>query len=172
VLQPYKLLTGKPGKSVLDIATDAFIYKYDFRESMYWEATALARAWRNDEDGTIYRPTPKSNALYYMKQAMRYGDKDKAVKYMKEYFEIGGTALGMSMSFANMNPAYGMTSDKAEEKRNAFLESLSEVERKRWDIGVDYYDNVLNVDEMAAAVKGIDDSGKAVMVLEGWIRGE
>ena len=71
--------------------------------------------------------TPKGNALYNARLALRYGDKDAQVKYMSEYFELGGTLKGLGQSLSNMHPLAGMS----EKEQIAFVLTLDEDEKKK-----------------------------------------
>jgi hypothetical protein len=120
----------------------------------------VKREYQGDTDNTIYGQTPKSNALYYMKTAIRYKDKDAALKYLDDYFENGGTAKGVTQSIAMLNPLYGYTSKDSIEKGQAFVNSLSSDEKDKLRIAINYYENDLMLPENVSAMlrkKGITD---------------
>lgn len=148
----YRVVAGKPTKGIGDIAKGAVTYTYDYKESAYYEILDIKREYQGDTDNTIYGQTPKSNALYYMKTAIRYKDKETALKYLEEYFENGGTAKGISQSIAMLNPMYGYTSKDTIEKGQAFVKSLSNDEKDKLKIAMNYYENDLmlpgNVSDM------------------------
>lgn len=143
----YKGVTGKPVKNGLwDTIQNMVIYKYDTMESAYWDTIANKRNWQNQAQTSV-DPTPKSNALYYMKQAIRYGEADKAKKYMKEYFKQGGTGKGIVTSINTMNPYYGFTSDDNKAKGDEWVASLDAVEREKLESAVSYYNSYLAIPE-------------------------
>ena len=143
----YKGVTGKPVKNGLwDTVQNMAVYKYDTMESAYWDTIANKRNWQNQAQTSV-DPTPKSNALYYMKQAIRYGEADKAKKYMKEYFKQGGTGKGIVTSINTMNPYYGFTSDDNKAKGDEWVASLNEIEREKLESAVSYYNSYLAIPE-------------------------
>ena len=156
----YRAVVGKPTKGVTDIAKGAVTYSYDYKESAYYEILDIKREYQGDTDNTIYGQTPKSNALYYMKTAIRYKDKKAALKYLDEYFENGGTAKGISQSIEMLNPMYGYTGKDTIAKGQEFVNSLSDDEKDKLKIAIDYYENDLMLPENVSAMlrkKGITD---------------
>ena len=147
----YRVVAGKPTKGAGDIAKGAVIYSYDYKESAYYEILDIKREYQGDTDNTIYGQTPKSNALYYMKTAIRYKDKKAALKYLDEYFENGGTAKGIAQSMDMLNPMYGYTGKDTIEKGEAFVASLSEEEKEKLKIAQDYYEKDLMLPEEVTA---------------------
>ena len=146
----YNTVTGKPTRGAGDILKESgeilkgsVIYSYDYKESAYYEILDIKREWQDSDNGSIYKPTPKSNALYYMKTAVRYKDKKAAMKYLDKYFENGGTGKGIKQAFAALNPMYGFTGKDTVEKGKAFTASLSEDEKEKLKIAQDFYENDL-----------------------------
>ena len=156
----YRIVAGKPTKGIGDIAKGAVTYSYDYKESAYYEILDIKREYQGDTDNTIYGQTPKSNALYYMKTAIRYKDKEAALKYLDKYFENGGTAKGIAQSMEMLNPMYGYTGKDTIAKGQEFVNSLSDDEKDKLKIAIDYYENDLmlpaNVSSMLRK-KGITD---------------
>ena len=151
VAEEYKMLTGKPTRGFGEYVKGAFIYHYDEKESAYYEILDVKREYQGDEDGSIYKPTDKSNAIYYMKTAIRYKDKKAALKYLEKYFENGGTAKGITQSIAMLNPMYGYTSEDTLEKGEAFVKSLSDDEKDKLKIAMNYYEQDLMLPENVSA---------------------
>ena len=144
----YKLVRGKPVKNnnLTDIIQNAVVYKYDALESAYWDTINNVNNWKGSE-GTLRKPEPHQLALYYAKQAIRYGEADKAKKYVKEFFKLGGTGSGIVDSISSMNPYWGMTSDESKEKRKAFESSLSAVDYEKLQSAVYFYQSFLEIPE-------------------------
>ncbi len=82
-----------------------------------------------------------------MKTAIRYKDKDAALKYLDEYFENGGTAKGIEQSIRMLNPMYGYTGKDTFEKGQEFINSLSYEEKEKLKIAQEYYENDLMLPE-------------------------
>lgn len=168
----YNEITGKPTRGAGEIAKGSIVYNYDYKESAYYEILDIKREYQGKTDNTIYGTDAKSNALYYMKTAVRYKDEDAALKYLDEYFENGGTVKGIKQSFATLNPMYGYTGKDTIEKGKAFIKSLTSDEREKLLIAQDYYENDLMLPENVLdklGRKGITDE-EAKNVLKGYIR--
>lgn len=156
----YDNVTGKPTRGVSNILKSAFIYSYDSKESAYYEIQDLKRSFQGNETGNIYGPTAKSNALYYMKTAIRYKDKKAAYKYLDEYFKNGGTVKGIKQSISTLNPMYGFTGKETAAKGAEFIASLTDEQKDKLRIAQDYYENDLMLPENVLAIlgqKGITD---------------
>ena len=150
----YNEVTGKPTKGWGDLAKSMVVYSYDYEESAYYEILDIKRKYQGDTDNTIYGADKKSNALYYMKQAVKYKDEKAAYKYLDEYFENGGTARGIKQSLAMLNPLYGYTSEETYEKGVEFIASLSEEEKEKLKIAHEYYEKELMLPENVLAFLG------------------
>ncbi len=108
-----------------------FLYKSDPEETAYYEVRDLVSRWQQQHgEGGVYGGgalSAKSQALRYYKMALRYGDKEAAQKYLKEYMLLGGTKQGMATSMKAMDPLSGL---KTTEKPK-FLKSLSKADREQ-----------------------------------------
>ena len=156
----YRAVAGKPTKGIGDMVKGAVTYSYDYKESAYYEILDIKREYQGDTDNTIYGQTPKSNALYYMKTAIRYKDKKAALKYLDEYFENGGTAKGITQSIEMLNPMYGYTGKDTIAKGQEFVNSLNDDEKDKLKVAINYYENDLMLPENVSAMlrkKGITD---------------
>ena len=153
----YNELSGKPAKGWGDVLKSTFIYDYDYKESAYYEILDVKREYQGDESGSIYKATDKSNALYYMKQAVRYKDKDAALKYLDEYFENGGTGKGIKQSISMMNPIYGFTGKDSAEELDKFIATLTDEQKEKLKIAQDYYENDLMLPEKVSELLGKKD---------------
>ena len=153
----YRVVAGKPNKGIADIVKGSITYSYDYKESAYYEILDIKREYQKNTDNTIRFPTEQENALYYMKTAIRYKDKKSALKYLDEYFENGGTAKGIATSIATLNPMYGYTSEDTIEKGQAFVNSLSDEEKEKLKIAIEYYENDLMLPEnVSSLLRGKD----------------
>ena len=163
----YNEITGKPTRGIGEILKGSVVYDYNYKESAYYEILDIKRKYQGKTDNTIYGTDAKSNALYYMKTAVRYKDKDAALKYLDEFFENGGTAKGIKQSFATLNPMHGFTSKDTVKKGEAFIASLSADEKEKLKIAQDYYEKDLMLPENVLALlgkKGItEDEAKNVL---------
>lgn len=175
VSEIYDELTGKPSRGWGDIIKSGLIYSYDANESVYYEVLDLKREFQGDSgDGTIYKPDDKSNALYYMKKAVRLKDEKAALKYVDEYFENGGTAKGIKKSFAMLNPMYGFTGKDTIEKGKAFIASLDDEQKAKLQMAQRYYEEELGLPENVLALLGKKNitTEEAKNVLKNYIKAQ
>ena len=142
----YNEVTGKPTKgNVLDLLTGAFVYKYDQKESAYWDTINAKYNFADKDSRNIYFPDDKSKALHYMKQAMRYGETNKALKFLDDYFEAGGTGNGFEKSMQRLDPMYGYKSDDKKGEWQEFKNSLDEAGYNKLRAAFDYYEDYLKL---------------------------
>jgi hypothetical protein len=147
----YKQLAGKPNKG-LGEWSKLLISSTDPGESAYYKNWEKVRDWRDKlgkDDVGSFKPSTKSNALYYYKQAMKYQDMDAARKYYMKYVELSGglnkagkvpkkTLKSISRSIKRANPKSRIPSGTW----NAFIKTLSKGERKTWNEGIKWYNSV------------------------------
>jgi hypothetical protein len=140
----YRVATDLPDKGWTDLAERALSNKYDPMESSYWDTVSRVYEWKEDvlgQKGQGYYESPKSQALYYYKKSIRYGDKEAAKKYLLDYFRAGGTAKGYEQSMRWLNPLAGI----AKKYWPVFYNSLDEGEKKAYKRAMAYYQQMLNV---------------------------
>jgi hypothetical protein len=73
------------------------------------------------------RPTPKQNALYYYKKAIKYDDREQANRWLQRYKELGGTISGINKSISKSRPMSFIPI----KFRAQFLQDLSSREKKQ-----------------------------------------
>jgi hypothetical protein len=138
--QVYRYLTDKPtggiGKDVAALVS----YSTNPGESAYYTARQIVSDFserQGDETATII-PTKKQNALYYHKQALRYGDKELAERWKKRYMDMGGTERGMAMSIEKSHPLASLSN----KKRKQFEAELTTDEQAIIAKAVQWYEKV------------------------------
>jgi diguanylate cyclase (GGDEF)-like protein len=118
--RPYRIVSGKPRRGStaaerlwFDITSMAF-YNNDPGEMAYYQTISWTFEFMEKVDegigGSSYSPSDKSNAMYYYRQALKYGDLPSAERYLKKYVELGGTQKGMTQSIARAHPLNRVTS--------------------------------------------------------------
>lgn len=90
----FRAVTDRPDRPYRESWSDLLVYKYDLGESAYWRIKELVHAYRKKlgEAGEGSFSSPRSNALWNAKRALRYGDADAYAGYLLRYRELGGTA--------------------------------------------------------------------------------
>jgi len=140
---PYQWVTGKPkpGASASEqLANDLlkiFTYTVEPGVQAYYDTRSKVYDWK-DKNGLESgggSPTSKGNALYYYKQAMKYGDLKAAEKYIRQYAELGGTAQGIKQSIRMAHPLAGIS----KKNRARFYNDLTPADKKRLKQAIKWY---------------------------------
>ncbi len=138
----YSTIAGLPQRSYGDILSDMFYYKDDPGQSAYWEMRDAVSAYQKEIGKASYYAgvfSPRSNALYNLKLALRYQDKKAAEKYLTEYANLGGTWPGLETSLRNMHPLHGLT----KQEQNEFIATLDAEGLRRLYQALLFYEDVL-----------------------------
>jgi hypothetical protein len=142
--EEYERIKGMPvNDNYLESWYKAFAYKSDPKANAYYRILDLKANFEKKELGQFqsysYSDSPKTKDLYYFKLGLKYGDKEAAKKYLKKYFEEGGTTKGLAKSLETMNPIYGLDEDELTQ----FATWLTPEERKDLKKAMEfYYDTV------------------------------
>lgn len=137
----YRMLAGKPTRGYGQSLESFFDYKVDPSEAAYNEILGLKSDYlRKIGKGTgDVASSPRSNAAYYLKLALRYGDLDAARRYLAEYKALDGTPQGLRQSLEQLDPLAGMK----DSERQAFLHTLTADDRARLAKAREFYQSVL-----------------------------
>jgi len=139
----YRRVIGRPRPPSDSSALGTFLdwtvaYRVDPKEAAYWNARGNAMEWakkRGKESG-YGEPTERSNALYYHKMALKWGDKAAAERFLKQYEDLGGNEAGLNKSIKKSHPLGGLAKKDWEE----YKESLTKEEQDELDIALGFYD--------------------------------
>lgn len=108
----YRHAAGKPirGDSVAarvmnDLAS-VFTYTADPGEMAYHDTRALVSEFLKDKgiERPMVDPTSRSNALYYYKQAIKFGHVEAAERYLEKYKAMGGKMKYLKVSIKRAHP--------------------------------------------------------------------
>lgn len=140
----YRLVTGKPMRSLSEELQGVVLYNTDPGEAAYWDVKSLSIEFLKEKGREFPSITPseRSNALYYFKQALRYGDKKATQKWYDEYMKLGGTPRGMNQSIKLSTPD-GSVPKKLKDE---FLDSLSEKETQELEKANEWYNRNIKID--------------------------
>jgi DNA repair protein RadC len=137
----YRRVTGKPRKPTtgpVNTVLDALItYSTDPGEASYWLVRGETVDWMR-ESGREFpdvTPTERSNALYYFKKATAWGDEAAADRWLRRYYELGGTAKGLQQSVRRAHPLGAIPQGM----RASFIESLNERDREALRRALQWY---------------------------------
>lgn len=151
----YDWAAGKPkrGGTVGErLANDLLalgFYTSDPGETAYYDIVKRVADWREKagKEQPAIVPTDKANALYYYKQALKFGDIGAAERYLNRYYELGGTERGLGESIKRAHPL-GMIAKK---DRSAFLKTLSPEEMERYRLALRWYQETYRGEAAAEA---------------------
>jgi hypothetical protein len=118
------------------------VYSVEPKESAYYAILDVKQSFQKKigkyQEG--YSESARSNALYNLKLAMRYGDKKATDKYLQEYVTLGGNAKGIEKSLDALNPLYGLSGGN----KRKFLESLKPDEEKQLQMAQEFYKELVS----------------------------
>lgn len=135
----YRYITKKPLKSIGEETANLILYNVDPGEAAYY--TMRQRAFDfNKAHGVEFGsndPTPKSNAIYYYKQSLKYGNSKLAAYWMDKYTALGGTDEGLykSIDLGQVEMAV------KKNLRDEWYESLDEQDNQMLEMANRWYDN-------------------------------
>ena len=134
---PYRYFAGKPTRGAGTDILGVVAYTSDPGESAYYDFGSNARTWleNNNVEVPSITPTRRSNALYYYKQAIKYGDKEAAERYLAEYKKEGGNRKMMMQSVRKMRPITMVP----RKYRRKFMDSLSPSDRETMQRANDWW---------------------------------
>jgi len=137
----YRAMAGKPSRRYKETLPLAVIYKTDPGQVAYSNIFEAKQEYLKSigKYGEGFWLTPKGDALYNWKLAIRYKDKTAEAKYLKEYINEGGTAKGAKMAIKKMNPVAGLS----KEDTALFLGSLDEEGKEDLNKAAEFYFEVL-----------------------------
>lgn len=133
----YIAINGLPSKSYVESLKTTAFYKMDPEQGAYRQILDLKRDFlkKHGSESDGFWISPKGQALYNFKLALRYEDKRAAQKYMAEYIKLSALSgqtdadkikQGLRMSLAAMSPLFGLN----EKMQQEFVTGLSEEEQK------------------------------------------
>jgi hypothetical protein len=140
---PYQWMTGKPKKGstasehLVNDLLQMFTYTTEAGVQAYYDTRSQVYDWKdkNGQESGGGQPTSRGNALYYYKQAMKYGDLEAADRYIRKYAELGGTYQGLKQSIRMAHPLSGIK----KQDRARFLSELTPAQRDRLNQAIQWY---------------------------------
>jgi hypothetical protein len=114
------------------------VYSSDPGEQAYYDTRKMVFDWldKQDVERPSGKPTKRSNALYYYRQALKYGDFNAAERYLRKYYEMGGTSRTLRQSIKRAHPLASITP----RKRFSFRQSLGPQEAQLLKQALTWYD--------------------------------
>lgn len=142
---PYKIVKGLiSGEkySNLEEFRNLFLYSQNAELAAYYYTKNLVGDFRKRVLGETFHNdslSPKSDALYRMKTALRFNDMAAAKETLDEYYSLGGTKQGADTSMRNTNPLHGLNNPNQEK----FRAWLSHEDRKFLERAQAYYSKLM-----------------------------
>ncbi len=96
----YNYLTHKPARPFGKEVSGLLVYDNSPGEAAYYTMRQNIFDFMKDngEEFPSGEPTNRSNALYYYKQSLKFGDPEKASFWFEKYKELGGNLKGYNAS--------------------------------------------------------------------------
>ena len=107
----YIALSGKPSRPYTEKYPFLFFYATDPYQVSYGEIQSLkAKYLKKVGKGSVgFWITPRGDALYNLKLAIRYQDDAAKARYFVKYIQQGGTPKGLKQALERLNPLYGLS---------------------------------------------------------------
>lgn len=137
----YKALVGLPSEGYNKSLQNLFVYRSDpgqnaFSDILDEKSRFLEKIGKAGYGSFI---SPKSNALYNLRLAIKYRDQDAVKKFSEEYEKLGGTRKGLFTSLRNMHPLHGLN----DREKIAFVMGLTKEDQGKLVRAIHFYTNVL-----------------------------
>jgi len=136
----YRVIAGKPrrgdtkSKRLINDFLRMGIYTSDPGESAYYDIRSRGYEFMDRHGIEPYsggRPTKLSNAQYYYRQALKYGDIEAAKRYMDSYLELGGKLKNLKGGIKRAHPTAGVKPKALREKFERSLKGKEKESLKR-----------------------------------------
>lgn len=126
---------GSPARSLWQFVG----YTTDTGESAYNYIKSKEYRFFEEKEGEQagFVTTSKSDALYYHKKALKWGDTASAERWKQEYLDLGGTASGIKRSVTAAKPLA-----KVKKYRREFINSLSNTEKEILERAEEWYKGI------------------------------
>ena len=137
----YNALFGVPSRGYIDSLKNMLYYRMDPGQGSFLDISTAKRKFM-EKQGIAYdggHTSPKGEALYNYKLALRYDDKELAGKFLKQYITLGGKAAQLKQSLLNMGPLAGLSM----RQRAQFLHTLNQDDRIRLVNAKHYWREIL-----------------------------
>jgi hypothetical protein len=160
----YRDLVGKPTKrrGPLERAASLAIYKADPRENAYYDILDQKRKFQTERgmaDSGPSRNKPSTVILRNLKKAIRVKDYEAFKKYLTLYAaQPGASKDGLASSIRAMDPLSGLSEKKGQKQE--FIRWLSNDDRRRLNMAMEYYDEVFRGNTVAEYVQRYSNQTK------------
>ncbi|MHC4397523.1 MAG: hypothetical protein ACYS1A_17920, partial [Planctomycetota bacterium] len=148
----YKAIAGKPTRGYGRSLKGFFMYSVDPDEAAYRDIIGEKFAYMKKQGkyGEGFFITPRGNAMYDAKLALRYGDTKSAMHYMAKYYELSlemgkepkQIERGMEQSLKMLDPLSGMDE---KERIDFVMNFLNDDDRQRLVRAYKFYEDILTV---------------------------
>lgn len=160
--QAFEKMAGYPTRK-FDPST-FFIYKADPEETAYRDISNDKYAFMRDKgkNSAGAEPTPKGNALYYLKMSMKMQDPEAVAKFRQEYFRNGGTVEGFKKALNALHPLYGLNKQEQAE----FISTMSDGDREKLKRAMKFYYETLGGKQGLAKTEEEIDQDEADQIMD------
>lgn len=143
--EEYKQIMGLPTRPYKDRLKDLVTYRIDPGEAAYNDIYGFKKDFYERIEkpaGGSFAPTEMSNALYNMKQAIKFKDGEAGKKYLTEVLTLSQGDFGaVEKAIEKMDPLYGLNKEDEE----IFLQSLNKDQMDTLERAYEwYYKNIVN----------------------------
>jgi hypothetical protein len=131
----YNRIAGRPTRTWGDEVQRLLAYKQEQGQGAYYDIRDEVREFLKSEGVPQGQwsgeRSPKAEALFYLRLAIRYEDARAMEKYAIQYVNNGGNSKDLETSLKNMHPLYGLSKERKRKFYNEWLDDEGR-ERLRW----------------------------------------
>jgi len=140
----YRRARGRPGRGksmathFLSDLERLVVYNSDPGEQAYYDTRNMIFDWKKDKgiEVSYGKPTNRGNALYYYKQALKFGDFKAAERYLMKYYDLGGKPSSLKQAIKQSHPLAGVK----KMDRFKFKKDLNPAQLKTLERAIKWYD--------------------------------
>jgi hypothetical protein len=143
----YRTIKGLPvkGGSYLTELSSSLVNSVEAGDAATWDMYSIREDYLKSigeyKKPTRYEKDAKALAIYYFKQALRYGDNDAAVEYLAKYVQAGGTKKTYNASMNTLDPLFGLK----KEQKTGILEWMNEEQKATYERAVQNFEELKEI---------------------------
>jgi len=135
---PYRLVKKIPSRGVIPELMGSLVSATNVGERTYFDMRKQVAEYLDKDPPSGGNISDRSNALYWYRKGVLYGDKGAEEKWKQRYYDLGGTDKGMEQSIKSSAPDAALN----QHELSKYEASLSTSQKERLDLAREWYSKV------------------------------